>query len=489
MSDFRPGINYEEALTAERRIYDHCVDVHNLPDIFHYWSNRHMKPKLEAFGFSTVNDFFVTHLETQCRLNPQCTGAFVSLGSGNCDTEIEIARRLVAAGVTNFTLECVDLNPVMLERGRDAAVREGLIRYFAFTQSDFNLWKPACDYDAILANQSLHHVVNLEGLLNEVKRSLRPDGIFIVSDMIGRNGHQRWPEALNIVRDYWRRLPPSYRVNQALNRYEEVYQDWDCSVEGFEGIRAQDILPLLTERFHFHLFIPFGNIIDPFIDRAFGGHFDATSPRDRDFIDQVHTRDEREIAAGTLTPTHMLAVMANHAVASPRYRGGLTPQFCIRRPERDVALTPLEGPLYENTSAQWELMGHRLSQSEKDAAARERWAIGLEAELAERTAWALCLEADLRDRTALALRLDAELSEQTAWAVNLENKRSDDARVLGLERVRIRHLEQEIEARTAWALKLDFELEILRGEVSRYLHNPVRYLVAFLRAVVRRVKQ
>jgi hypothetical protein len=57
----------------------------------------------------------------------------------------------------------------------------------------------------------------------------------------------------------------------------------------FEGIRSQDILPLLLEYFHFEVFIPYGNVIDPFIDRTFGPNFDSSREWDRDF----HRRGSR----------------------------------------------------------------------------------------------------------------------------------------------------------------------------------------------------
>jgi hypothetical protein len=152
-------------------------------------------------------------------------------------------------------------------------------------------------------------VVALEHLFDVVGASLQPHGRFIVSDMIGRNGHQRWPEALAIVRELWRDLPPSYRYNRQLQRYEPEFLDWDCSTSGFEGIRAQDILPLLLDRFGFDMFLGFANVIDPFIDRGFGPNFSADSQSDREFIDRVHERDQAEIDAGSIKPTHMFAVM------------------------------------------------------------------------------------------------------------------------------------------------------------------------------------
>jgi len=97
----------------------------------------------------------------------------------------------------------------------------------------------------------------------------------LIHDMIGRNCHQRWPEALKEVHRFWKELPTEYRYNRQLNRHEELYDNWDCSIEGFEGICAQDILPLLLERFDFHLFIGFANVVYLFIDRGFGHNFNA----------------------------------------------------------------------------------------------------------------------------------------------------------------------------------------------------------------------
>ena len=84
-----------------------------------------------------------------------------------------------------------------------------------FVEADFNTWIASKQYAAVIANQSLHHVLELEHLFDQVKGSLRPDGYFVASDMIGRNGHQRWPEALAEVQRFWRDLPKEYRWNGA----------------------------------------------------------------------------------------------------------------------------------------------------------------------------------------------------------------------------------------------------------------------------------
>jgi SAM-dependent methyltransferase len=336
-SKFRPllrnlvSTTYAERVAREQAIFAGQVVVHDLPPIFHYWSNTWLRPQFEALGFSDPDRFFVEYLKRAIADHPDRPVRFASLGAGNCDTEIRVARALVEAGLDRFTLECVDINPAMLERGRAAAREQGLEAQVLPVEGDFNAWRPSGRYEAIMANQSLHHVLALENLFGAIESALTDDGRFVVSDMIGRNGHMRWPEAMAIVHEYWRELPPAYRWNVQLRRHEELLEYWDCSKEGFEGIRAQDILPLLIERFDFETFYAYGNLIDPFIDRSFGPHFDADSADDRALIDRIHERDVAEIAAGNIKPTHLIAVLRKRPYEGPMaHLPGITPTSSVR---------------------------------------------------------------------------------------------------------------------------------------------------------------
>jgi hypothetical protein len=171
----------------------------------------------------------------------------------------------------------------------------------------------------------------LKRLFDLVKRSLRPNAYFVVADIIGKNGHMRWPEALIEVNRFWQEMPSEYRYNRQLGRQEDVFDDWDCSKFGFEGIHAQDILPLLLERFHMHVFIAFANVVDVFVDRSFGHNFNAKGDWDRAFVDRLHAIDEEGLRSGRLTPTHLMAVMAAEASRNPFWSRGLNPYACVRK--------------------------------------------------------------------------------------------------------------------------------------------------------------
>jgi ubiquinone/menaquinone biosynthesis C-methylase UbiE len=331
----RRSRDYSARLQNEREFYQDCRKVHDLPDIFHYWSNKYLAPDFRRFGFASPDDFHAQSIIKYLQRSSRPNTHFVSIGSGNCDLELDITRKLVAAECRSFVFECLDINQDMLDRGLEAVRRAGLEEHFRFTCADFNDWRPQKKYGIVLANQSLHHVLNLENLFDGIKLGLARNGLFLVSDMIGRNGHMRWPEAMERLQPFWGELPESYRYNQLLKRYEPEYVNHDCSRESFEGIRAQDILPLLIERFNFEFFYPYGNMIFVFVDRPFGHNFDADAEWDRDFIDRVQADDEACIVAGTLKPTSMLAVLTNEDTETVLRKPELTPRFCVRAPTPD----------------------------------------------------------------------------------------------------------------------------------------------------------
>ena len=54
---------YRAFVDQEKRNYETCSDVHDLPPIFHYWSQRHLRPALLRFGLADPNSLFTNYLE------------------------------------------------------------------------------------------------------------------------------------------------------------------------------------------------------------------------------------------------------------------------------------------------------------------------------------------------------------------------------------------------------------------------------------------
>ncbi|MEO0438569.1 MAG: methyltransferase [Pseudomonadota bacterium] len=323
---------YKDRVSEEIQRYREVEDIHDLPSIHHYWSGKYLSPLIRTFGFDTINDVHMHYMRKVCRADPGNKMRFISIGSGNCETEVFLAASLVRHNVTNFSFECLDLNQSMLDRGAERARENAVENYMVFSCVDLNSWDPGHKYDVVLALQCLHHFVELESIFHKIHTSLSNDGFFVTHDMIGRNGHMRWPETRTLVDELWSDLPDRYKYNQQLKRMEKRFLDWDCSQEGFEGIRAQDIMPLLTSTFHFELLIHWGGVIDVFTDRMFGHNFSSDDESDRNFIDKVEFINREKTLSGQIKPTQMIAAMGKSEFERKLFLYGMTPEFCTRNP-------------------------------------------------------------------------------------------------------------------------------------------------------------
>ena len=190
-----PEISYAGRLAQERRRFDGVSEFDDLPPIYHYWSNTFVRAMLERSDCRSAPTFSRQFLRQSALRSEHEKSVFLSIGSGDGNNEVEIAQLLHGGGLEDFRIECLELNPNTDQtRGRRRA-RAGLSSHSHFLRGDFNRWRPRRRYDGVVANQSLHHVTNLEGLFDAVRDALAPGAFFVANDIIGRNGHQRWPEA------------------------------------------------------------------------------------------------------------------------------------------------------------------------------------------------------------------------------------------------------------------------------------------------------
>ncbi len=133
---FNPQSSYQSRLKNELDFYRDIAEVHELPEIFHYWSNKFLAPAMHQFGFTNPDDFFLKYILDACNKTPEQTLTILSLGSGNCDLEANLASKLLIAGVSNFRFLCLDINPDMLVRGGNHASEMNVSPYMQFELGD-----------------------------------------------------------------------------------------------------------------------------------------------------------------------------------------------------------------------------------------------------------------------------------------------------------------------------------------------------------------
>ena len=347
----RAADEYSRRVESQIRQYESEPEIHDLPGMFHLWANSFLALRMRAvFGVSGTADFYAGFIAEA--IANTGVGRVLSIGAGDATTEIAVARALRARGIAEFRIDCLEISPVLVARADAAIRRHEVTDLVRASLCDINEWRPDASYGAVIAHHSLHHIVALERVFDGIDAALADGGYFLTQDMIGRNGHMRWPETLAALRHIWRELPGRFKYNHQLRRFEDDYEDWDCSTEGFEGIRAQDILPLCVERFSFRRFLAWGGLVEVLLDRNFGPNFDPADPFDREIVRSTQVLEDRLIDEGHTKPTSMAAVMVKRGAGSaPIVFRRRTPEFCVRSPIAAApSLPPLRWQLPESAS-------------------------------------------------------------------------------------------------------------------------------------------
>lgn len=323
---------YAARVSQQIQQYVNTGALWKLPPIYSYWNRRYIAPRLEAVsGQHNIFDIYFEAIAAAASAKNGERAVLYSIGAGDGTVEVQIAKRLKVGGIGNARVVCLELSPVRLDRARKSAEWNDVTGLMEFVETDLNSWQAPEEVDVFLAHHTLHHLVELEKIFESIKAGMTQDSVFLTADMIGRNGHRRWPETLEWIDQIWATMPSRYKLNFQFNEFHEKYLDWDCSTSGFEGIRAQDVLPEIVKRFGFDWYIGYGGIIDPFIERGYGQNFDPDNREDTAFIDLVEHLNQTLLETGRITPTMMMAAFRKNQGQS-RAVEGITPERSVRAP-------------------------------------------------------------------------------------------------------------------------------------------------------------
>ena len=139
-------------------------DPHN-PQIWH-------DPKLFEIFFGKEYRHFLDHvLAHGLRV--------LELGCGEGNLTLDLASR-------GMDLTAIDLSTERIERARSRANGLNLQIQPNWIVADLNTFPlPRNEFDSIIAHDSLHHILHLDRLCEDVTYALKPGGYFIVMDYVG----------------------------------------------------------------------------------------------------------------------------------------------------------------------------------------------------------------------------------------------------------------------------------------------------------------
>jgi SAM-dependent methyltransferase len=293
--------NKKEAEEASR--FAENGDSHTMPPMTDWYSNHILLPILEKNTGATSFQDLVTHEVITMRLNnPKIV--LVSVGAGHGQIESELLQKIQMESPGDTEIKSLDL---FSPNDFKEYVHDEYTYRLTRASFDANADEIPREANIVIVHHALHHFTALEEIFRIVHQVLKENsGTLVIADMVGRNGHMRWPESLHAIRRIWSGMQPEKRFNNQLKISWEEFENWDCSGEGFEGVRSEDILKFLFKYFEADKSFFWGGIIDPFIERGLGDNFDPKDKSDVDFILRILSVESKMSELGILTPTQVI---------------------------------------------------------------------------------------------------------------------------------------------------------------------------------------
>jgi 2-polyprenyl-3-methyl-5-hydroxy-6-metoxy-1,4-benzoquinol methylase len=214
----------------------------------------------------------------------------LSLGSGYCGHEIKLASQLNSP----YEITCTDINEALFNRAKEEATEKHLNMSFRIEDLNFIEIEHAT-YDVIFAHAVLHHVINLERLYDQIANGLQKNGVLHLVEVVGMNRKLIWPENEAFANALLRTLPEDI---------SEGYQlDVPVGDHGMEGVRQEDIMPALAERFDTLYEYSHGAFMRFFCTNPYlGKRLDPNSPRIKQVLDFLIAWDIAAVDNGILRP-------------------------------------------------------------------------------------------------------------------------------------------------------------------------------------------
>jgi ubiquinone/menaquinone biosynthesis C-methylase UbiE len=171
----------------------------------------------------------------------------------------------------------LDVAEGAIEGAMKAAQNEGLDG-LTYEVADLNTATlPREMYDVVYLHAALHHVFQLEHLLDQIRQTLKPGGLFVCMSISGRRRcsfHDAISNWLTLFLARFRSATGACKGQRALkSKLSDCHFDAMNSSDPSESIRASEIVPLIANRFEVRHFRYVGGTLLLLIFSEIAGNF------------------------------------------------------------------------------------------------------------------------------------------------------------------------------------------------------------------------
>lgn len=251
---------------------------------------------------------WLTYISEKYFKEPVGLGLSIGCGDGCLERhalKIDICKRIEAFDISEGAIkQAVQL---IAEEKLSERVRYGVLDFNAAALKKNN-------YDVVFGAGSIHHIMNLEYLFDQVNKSLKKDGLFIINEFVGPSQFQWREKQSKIINDILAVLTERYKksldadLGKIKEKIEHVSREAMTQSDPSEAIRSDEIVPLFYRNFDVVERIDWGGtILQPLLHKIVG-NFHLNDEKDKIILDLIILMEKTLIKESVISSDFVLLV-------------------------------------------------------------------------------------------------------------------------------------------------------------------------------------
>jgi len=204
-------------------------------------------------------------------------------------------------------MDAFDIAVGAIEIAKKNAIAEKLEPFINYDIRDINkISLEQNKYDIIFTPSSAHHFKELEHIFQEIHKSLKPEGLFVLVEYVGPSQFQWTDKQLGIINDLLKIIPAKYKNNISIpftikECVERPSLEYMNTHDPSEAIRSAEIVPLIKKHFNIIEKRDFGGTLLNVLLHNIVGNFNEGNVEDIAFLELLCYFERTLIAEKVLT--------------------------------------------------------------------------------------------------------------------------------------------------------------------------------------------
>lgn len=195
----------------------------------------------------------------------------------------------------------LDICEPNVRHAREEAGKAGFA-HLHYEVADVNrLVLPEAAYDAVWFTMSAHHFEALEHVFEQVRRTLKPQGMTFLNEYVGPSRFQWTDRQLRAINDLLRSLPERLRTRSDGSVKTEVARptiSFMLDLDPSEAVRSAEILPVLQQQFRIVERKDYGGSILHMLLHEIAFNFEGGDPDAEDHLRRLFRAEDELMASG-----------------------------------------------------------------------------------------------------------------------------------------------------------------------------------------------